>query len=454
MGKEAVFKRILFVVAVLGLLVFHIFLRFRTFYLPHFIGDQGAYVATAMKLDNEGFKGYNLQWVGIKRTKDFLLTAFFYPSQDKKGALIRMFEQDGVYAYDKPFYVIPPLFSVLIMQSHRLIGGGSKDEYIIALTLPKDKGLLGRIATTQMYAALIPFLGDFLTMLLLVAAGCRFYGRAVGVLAGAFFCISPTSIFATHRLMPDTVFTLLAFIALTACYYAQVQRRFFPAVLSGIFLGLSLLLKNAALLLVLPMAVMPFLVTDSARKGVRGFFGFRSIVMFMTALVIVLPWYSLVTAHYGRPVVALVQAASGTAEWFVRLNARPWYTFLVDIPYQMPFYLAGYFAVGSVLWGWRKAPGLDRMMTFIFLSFLAGMTLITVRDDMLGPENRYMLPAYPFLALLAAERVNRIRRNLISRGTRAALILFSVFIVVTVWSVCIAMPRAMKYQLPVIEVPF
>ena len=77
MGKEAVFKRILFVVAVLGLLVFHIFLRFRTFYLPHFIGDQGAYVATAMKLDNEGFKGYNLQWVGIKRTKDFLLTAFF-----------------------------------------------------------------------------------------------------------------------------------------------------------------------------------------------------------------------------------------------------------------------------------------------------------------------------------------------------------------------------------------
>jgi len=322
------------------------------------------------------------------------------------------------------------------------------------LNLPKDRGLLGRIAATQMYAVLIPFLGDLLTMLLVVAVGCMLYGRGAGVLAGAFLCISPTSIFATHRLLPDTVFTLFALIALTACYYTQVQRRFFPAVLSGMFLGLALLLKNAALLLVLPMAAMPFLVSGSVREGARDFFSFRSILIFVIALIMALPWYSLVAAHYGRPVVALEQAAPVTAEWFVRLNKRPWYTFLVDIPYQMPFYLAGYFAVGSVLRRWRQAPGADRMLTFTFVSFFAVMTFVTARDDMLGPENRYMLPAYPFLALLAAERVDRIRRHLVSKGARAALILLAVFIAVTVWSVRIAMPRAMKYQLPVIEVPF
>jgi len=47
------------------LLVFAIFLRSGTFFTSHNSDDQVYYHAAAMKLDREGFKGYNLQNVGL-----------------------------------------------------------------------------------------------------------------------------------------------------------------------------------------------------------------------------------------------------------------------------------------------------------------------------------------------------------------------------------------------------
>ena len=45
----------------LALLVFHLYLRYNTFWLSHMAGDQQQYVGLAMKLEKFGFGGYSLR---------------------------------------------------------------------------------------------------------------------------------------------------------------------------------------------------------------------------------------------------------------------------------------------------------------------------------------------------------------------------------------------------------
>ena len=44
------------------------------------------------------------------------------------------------------------------------------------------------------------------------------------------------------------------------------------------------------------------------------------------------------------------------------------------------------------------------------VSFMAGLTIIVQHNELLGPEHRYLVPAYPALALLSAIQLERIRK--------------------------------------------
>ncbi len=48
-------------------------------------------------------------------------------------------------------------------------------------------------------------------------------------------------------------------------------------------------------------------------------------------------------------------------------------------------------------------------MALTFLVWLVGLTVTTSLDEMVGPEQRYLLPVYPMLAILTAQGIHAAR---------------------------------------------
>ena len=79
---------------------------------------------------------------------------------------------------------------------------------------------------------------------------------------------------------------------------------------------------------------------------------------------------------------------------------RPWYFYLLTLVVISPVYLLA----GAA--GWRRQPR-DLAPALWFMSFWIAMTLFGLQGG--GYQTRYLAPAYPALALLAAEPIPRLR---------------------------------------------
>src|SRR5204863_1671388 len=91
--------------------------------------------------------------------------------------------------------------------------------------------------------------------------------------------------------------------------------------------------------------------------------------------------------------------------WWIFLKSRPWYTYLVSIPAMVPLYLLGFYGLATVgRWRARRAW----LLGVWFVSFLAVMMVVTRLSEQLGPDSRYLLPAYPPLAILTAAQILRL----------------------------------------------
>lgn len=442
---------IVFVILVLILILFNLSLRFHSLYLPHFTGDQRAYLGTAVKLDKVGIKGYNLKDIGLLISKDMTLAVFYYSPEERD--LLDILERDNIYAYNIPFFHIPPLFSYTIMHSHRLLNG--KGDYMVNMSLPKGKFSYKEFIKPQLYATIIPLISDLSAMLLVLFLGCVFFNRLTGLLAALFMCISPVSILTSQRVLADSLLTLLVLLAVSACYLSFIRNRWIFSILAGVFFGLSLLAKNSSIILIIPLLAIPFIAERGFRKGLRMLFSFKFIAIFLIAFFMTFPWYRQMVIHYKTPFYNIVQSCPDTAsQWFRELADRPWYTFLADIPCQMPFYILGYFSIGYTFFRLGKADDLEIVSAAGFLSFLVILSIISVRVEMLGPENRYMLPAYPFLALLSANRVNKVRNRFHKYRSITDILIVILLLLVSIWSVKMALPLALDYRVATIPIPF
>jgi dolichyl-phosphate-mannose-protein mannosyltransferase len=119
-------------------------------------------------------------------------------------------------------------------------------------------------------------------------AGWRYFGRAVGVMAGFAVAISPLLLTAESSLTPDLVFAVFLFAV--ALVLAEAVRRNEPDMrllaAAGAIAGIAAYVKPAALALAIA-AVLPLAVaTRSWRVTLRGTFVFA-----LTMAVLVLPWF-------------------------------------------------------------------------------------------------------------------------------------------------------------------
>ncbi|RLC50023.1 MAG: hypothetical protein DRH79_08205 [Candidatus Cloacimonadota bacterium] len=191
-----------------------------------------------------------------------------------------------------PVFIRAPLFPLMIAVSFRMLGISVSSAFWIV----------------RFFAILNPLLIYFL--------GKKIGGKWLGVTA-AFLALSSYSLnFWSYRHL-DAVWPSFVLISLIVLYSAFEASRLSYFILSGMFMGLAYLVKQAALIFFpLPVLLLLFIRTYRNRKNIRGVLLY---LLFISAFV--LPWVHYVYFHTSNWKFALLGRGGGfAADAFLHLN--------------------------------------------------------------------------------------------------------------------------------------
>ena len=445
-------KKIILTLGVIFILTLNFFIRYGTFTLPHFGNDQSSYIGLAMKLDKFGFQGYNLRHIGLRFNGEQTI-ATYYETKDNKGVLIRVFERRGINFYNQSLFHAPPLFSYLIMFSHRIFS--PSQEYKAKANFSERIGLKESL-TLQFYCTIIPLLSAIFVALFTFLLGKLFFDGITGFLASFLVTVSPASILASQRIWADETTTLFILLSAILGILAVTKNKFIYLLMCGVAFALSLLTKNSALIFIIPLVYMFYFIgNDNSPKKVSMLKKTsRLIFILMVVLFVTFPWYKEMISVFHSPFYQPYQAdISKEARDFILNNARPWFTFLVNIPYQLPVYVFGYLALISIFAFRDRKDKYEVLCGIWFLSYLVILTYYVSRSEMLGPDDRYMLPAYPAIAILSARYLIKIRNYFYSRFRYIDLSIMALLLFCFFWSIKIITP-AVYYEVIILKAPF
>jgi len=275
----------------------------------------------------------------------------------------------------------------------------------------------------------VPALAGFLSVLLIMVFGNRFFGRRVGVMAGWVYLTSVIPLILGRLPIIDGLFSLLlaaTWMAWWGGYMApagKIKKRWYS--MAWACLGLAVMTKGIAAIALTGLIIAAFIAAMRDWRAFGSMAWGRGLLIFA---VIVLPWhlaagvrnpeffhFYVVVQHFGR----LVSEE----------HARPFWYFLVIFPFGMLFWTAVFFpaslaairrasrAIRLPSIGHRKreeregGPGdaegaedLRKTRGVLFLVIWAGAVigLFSLSRSKLVP---YILPAYPAMALLIAVHV-------------------------------------------------
>ncbi len=439
-------KTKLAVVGIIVILACNLLLMSRSFYATHAIGDERVYVGVAMKLDRHGFEEYNLKRIDLVPKNGFLEYAY---SADPKGNLLDRYESVGTPFYNQPLFHAPPLFPYLLNFSHGLFASGLP--YTVLSTdfkSIKDIGNSEKFAA-QFYCTIVPIASGILLVLCCFFLGKVIFSTAIGFITAILITISPIHLLSSQRIWADTPLALLVACAMLFSYIYATRGSSIALVLSAISFAAALLTKNSTVIAIAPILYCYLHRGKAAGATFRSYLGFLAFTLLV--ILLTLPWYRAVVGAYGTPFFNPSQGGiSETHSWFALINSRPWYTYLVGIPYQVPLYLLGYFSIAALLFNRVRGEG-EVLLSVWFLSYLIIVSYYTHRNEMLGPDHRYMLPAYPALAILSAGCLNRVRvylnrksNPIVGNGLTVLLVAACV-----IWSLSIAFKYLDNVLIPV-----
>jgi 4-amino-4-deoxy-L-arabinose transferase-like glycosyltransferase len=272
--------------------------------------------------------------------------------------------------YDQPIFLRPPLFVYLL-------------------------ALFG-IFNASVFLPLLSSLTTFWTTSALAMTLSKRSDQALLTCLLLSFC--PIFLFSSVRILIDIVLTLLVSLAVLLTLFANDKSKtpVFGAV--GLVFGLAVLTKETAVL------ILPVLLYLMLRGGVNR----RSLVALayfaLAALVISTPWF----VYFFKNTGSLARGAVIDTEYlqlpFIRMAVeRSWYFYFAHVVLISPIYLFGYFEIIHRL---RKRESLTEVIWV--LSYFIPLTFHGVMGN--SYQTRYILPAIPALALLAAASLCRQKR--------------------------------------------
>ena len=387
----------------LAALVFSALWNARSVRIGHANGDQRAYVAMAMKLEHFGLhaSSYRLHDVRMRRQGDLVV---YSPHEDGEGDLLRTLRADGTSFYEQPLFHAPPLLPLLIRCAHSVLA--PRAPYAV---LAPDRAAGSSLSWrerwhAQGYAVVVPLICALLLLLVAAALGAMLGGPAAAAIAAWLLAVAPVQALCAQRVWADSLLALGVGVA-ALCFWRALDRNSWRwSLAAGLALGLALLTKNNALL-TLPVLAFALLGHASSWRRRLALLGASCAL----ATVVALPWYLEVVRVFGTPWFNPEQPGIAQSHpWFAAINARPWSTYLVGVPWQNPVFAVA--LAGSPWWLWR-ARGALRWLAFWSLISIVVLSIETARSEMLGPDHRYLLPAYPALAALSARCLCRGHRR-------------------------------------------
>ncbi|NQT46732.1 MAG: glycosyltransferase family 39 protein [Candidatus Omnitrophica bacterium] len=414
-------------------------IRSHTFYLPHNNGDQIFYVAAAMKLDQNGFAEYNLRGIKVHE-EPFYLTMFDMGGEHKGDILIGQ-EQNGVFYYDIPLLHMPPGFPLALMFSHKIFSPSTPYTTVSVDTrnLSKIPGkILEEFFYSQFYLAIVPFVFSILFIAATFILGRMLFGEKVAFYAAALLAISPIEILASQKVWADTMVSF--FVVLAAVLFIASIRRdsLFFAFFAGVSCGIATLAKMSGIFFLIAVAIFHIWMHREKRLSWMAFFEFlfdKRVLLFCAGLILTtLPWFNMVQAVYKSPLYMPHQLGlKDTNYWFKVISNRPLYTYLVGIPAMVPIYILVYPALARGLFKERQNIG----EIFLAIWILVYMGLLMTRFGS-NIEHRYVLPAYPAIAILSSKILFGLESYLNRRfrppaGGLCAILLITICGIWSVW---------------------
>ena len=263
----------------------------------------------------------------------------------------------------------------------------------------------------QFYSASINLALAVLLIGLTYRLGALAYDRIVALLAAALLAVNPVDLLTSQRIWADEL--LASCFALSALLIVRGMRSRSSGhlLVSGLACGLAIVTKGTGLFLLgingifIASSSLLFSTGLSAREKIL--FAVRAEIMFcLGALPFAFAWHGLVYAHYGTPIYLPKQEGiTEVSAWFHELNQRNRAGQLYYFVELFPVFVLFYLEVARQLFG--RSVTLERV--YLILLPLGCIALLIWTN---AREERYLLPAYPMIAVLAAAGLCRVVRGI------------------------------------------
>lgn len=410
------------------------FLRVFTFWLPHNNGDQIHHLCRAMKLNAFGIKGYNLKNIDIASDENFFY--IFNAPKGQKGTVLTSLEEQGVTYYtQEPLSNTPPAFSFLLMLSHKLF---SPHHWYAAVNKNLGTAYIPAyphtFLSTQFYAAWINFAFSLAFLIVLFYLGKAFFDIRTATIATLLMAVTGTDIVTSQKLWTDEMTAFFTALSILLYWYGKTRGKTILYAASGVCCGIAALTKPSGLFTVFILVIFELLLSRQKNKHPsphvffkNPLFIFGAAAFFTCGL-----WYWRITQLYGCPWYMPYQKdIEKTSWWFQMLQHKSRFGqlayFFVIMPPFILFYAEAFMTFLKKLF----TPARILCLTWfsVFIIFLA---LIPAKEE------RYMLPAYPPIALMTAYSIESIRKkiNTLSGNTNlGTLLIILVIICSSAWSI-------------------
>ncbi len=338
--------------------------------------DEAIYTALAAKIQSAGsnwLPEYNLRGVSIESAG-----LFWRLERSENGNLLKGLSQSGVNYYDTPLYFNQPLFPLILCASHELL---NQPLHFVVL---KERQPMSFHAD-QLYTAFPNALFSVILLAGIFVLGRRCFDGSTGLLAAAICLTSPVFLVVAFKTWSDLV--AASILVWSIILWREWEGSRLRVIFSGVFFALAVLTRTSVL-----FAAPLFF----SRR-------WRSMTLWAICVAILtFPWFFAVYRAYGSPFYfPEAQGAKESVKWLRELS-HPWYFYLVNIAYLSPLFLGALFSI-------KKSTG--RLFLWVVF-FIVPLSLLIYSSKPLGLEDRYLLPCYPALALLAAHSLMRLKQHL------------------------------------------
>lgn len=223
-------------------------------------------------------------------------------------------------------------------------------------------------------------------------------GDASALSAAAITALSPLLFFCSTRILMDVLLTLGVTAVILSVSRAAEEENPAGFAASGVLLGLSVLAKETAILIVPACLYLVFRSGTSSNK-IR-----NTLIFFGTAFAVCFPWFyrfkSVMGTFFQQVGKADLDASIQMFPFMAQVVGRPWHFYFSHGILIAPI---GAFAFWEMF---RKIKEKEPLTETIWaLTYLFGLTLYSLQGN--GYQMRYVLPAIPAMSLLASDCASR-----------------------------------------------